>query len=74
MVSFISRPRLQDSINATRARIKRARYEMKVIREHLVLADIMQSADKLSEYEKLNEEMRRAKIYEAELVYLRNQL
>lgn len=74
MQSFVSRPKLQETINATRERKKRIAYKLKGKRDELVLLDISKSHDKLSEYQKLNEELRKVKIYEAELVYLRNML
>lgn len=72
--SFISKPKLVESIEATRTRITRLRYKMKAKRDELVLVDISNAGDKLDEYQKMNEEMRRAKIYEAELTYLKNML
>jgi predicted nucleic acid-binding Zn-ribbon protein len=74
ITSFVSKPRLQDSIDATRMRIKRMRVKMKGIRDSLVLKDLTKALDELYEYQKLNDELRKAKIYEAELVHLRNQL
>jgi len=72
--SFISRPKLQESIDATRTRIKRLRHKMKAKRDELVLINIAKAPDKLDEYQKMNEEMRKAKIYEAELTYLKNMI
>lgn len=74
MQSFISKPALQESIDAARMRKKRLIVKLKAKRDSLLFVDLSKSLDQLSEYEKMNDELRRVKIYEAELVYLRNQL
>lgn len=70
--SFISKSKLMESIAATRTRIARLRYKMKAKRDEMVVSQL--TTDKLDEYQKMNEEMRRAKIYEAELTYLKNMI
>jgi hypothetical protein len=73
MESFFSKPKLKDTINALRDRNKRLSDKLKGKRDEIILSDSLDQ-DKITEYQKMNEELRKTKIYEAELVYLRNML
>jgi hypothetical protein len=72
--SFLSKSALNDTINATAMRRKRLTEKLKQKRNLLCLMDLSRAMNEIIEYQKMNEELRQVKIYEAELVYLRNML
>lgn len=74
MVSMYSKTSLQETINVLRTRKRSLVQKLKAKRDMLVLLDISKAHDQLSEYQKMNEDLRITKIQEAEFVYLRNML
>lgn len=72
--SFLSKSALSETINATRTRRKRLTDRLKMKRNLLCMMDLSRAMNEIIEYQKLNEELRQIKIYEAELTYLKNML
>jgi hypothetical protein len=72
--SFLSRSQLSETINSVRSRRKRLVDKMRAKRNTLCLMEISRGMAEILEYQKLNDELRQVKIYEAELVYLKNML
>lgn len=72
--SFLSRSQISDTINSVRMRRKRICDKMRAKRNSLVMMDLSKAVVEIVEYQKLNDELRQVKIYEAELVYLKNML
>jgi ABC-type phosphate transport system auxiliary subunit len=75
MVKTLSKPMLQGEIEALRMRKKRLQQKLKAKYDELVFSPSPDKCtDQLTEYQTMNNELRKVKIFEAELVYLRNML
>jgi hypothetical protein len=72
-IGITKKPALQANIDVLRARKKKLSLLLRQLGLELRLAEKIMP-DKLNSYASLNEELRKVKIFEAELVFLRNSI